>query len=534
MRWPLVAAFFAFLFVTASIAQDSAAEFAQLSPNDSPLLDLEESASQTQPGAPEVKVEDESTPTQEGEKTPENQENSENQESQPEEAAEGQEPQESRPEEQGEETLPPEMMEQDPFATTAAPELTTEATVKEEPAPETVEKPTESEHQEVPSVPISPVAIEETSTTEASTSEAPSSEAPTEAPNSQTTESSRPVDELRLNEGEVSELGLSESATGAPDEDPSTSGDEDVFAGDKTLFQQEQTMRALTEEFATAPVPPTFPIVELPNANPENEEEQTEGQKEEEKEVTTQAPKRVEEVMIPESTNEEEEQVTEPTKEGEQQLPELPLFVPPEEMEKQETTQAPEEVVEEKKEEPVVELTNIEFNDEFKDPESGSFKKLRDQISHDFKKVLGKVLGDNFVDYEIVEMRPGSVIVDGRIITKQEIMDPEAVAEQMEQVINSNGGTLGGNNVDTKTISVNGFVAKNNVELISDPSASKTGYIVFGAIAIGILIIATAIVAIIIFGVANRRAAGSMKLKDDVNMAENGKSPYKNNATVNL
>lgn len=99
-------------------------------------------------------------------------------------------------------------------------------------------------------------------------------------------------------------------------------------------------------------------------------------------------------------------------------------------------------------------------------------------------------------------MREGSVIVDGKIITKEEVMDSEGVAEQIEQVIDANGGALGGNNIDTKSISVNGFVAKGNVELISDPSATKTGYIVFGAIAIGILIIATAIVAIIIFGVS--------------------------------
>ena len=145
---------------------------------------------------------------------------------------------------------------------------------------------------------------------------------------------------------------------------------------------------------------------------------------------------------------------------------------------------------------------NIEFNDEFHNSQSGSFKKLNDQIGHDFRKVLTKVLGDNFVDYEIVEMRPGSVIVDGRIVTKQEIMDPEGVVEQVEQVIDANGNTLGGNQVDTKSITVNGFVSKGNLEPVTDPAATKTGLVIFAAIGIGFLIIAAVIVAIIVFGVS--------------------------------
>uniref|UniRef100_A0AC34GCZ7 SEA domain-containing protein n=1 Tax=Panagrolaimus sp. ES5 TaxID=591445 RepID=A0AC34GCZ7_9BILA len=133
---------------------------------------------------------------------------------------------------------------------------------------------------------------------------------------------------------------------------------------------------------------------------------------------------------------------------------------------------------------------NIEYNDEFHNPQSGSFKKLNEQIGHDYRKVLTKVLGDNFIDYEISEMRPGSVIVEGRILTKQEIMDPEGVVEQIEQVIDANGKTLGGNQVDTKSITVNGFVSKGNVESISDPAATKTGLVIFAAIGIGFLIIA--------------------------------------------
>uniref|UniRef100_A0A914YVS5 SEA domain-containing protein n=1 Tax=Panagrolaimus superbus TaxID=310955 RepID=A0A914YVS5_9BILA len=179
---------------------------------------------------------------------------------------------------------------------------------------------------------------------------------------------------------------------------------------------------------------------------------------------------------------------------------------------------------------------NIEYNDEFHNPQSGSFRKLNEQIGHDYRKVLTKVLGDNFIDYEISEMRPGSVIVDGRILTKQEIMDPEGVVEQIEQVIDANGGTLGGNQVDTKSITVNGFVSKANVESISDPAATKTGLVIFAAIGIGFLIIAAIRKrnAKRDTHVMNRRTNGSMKLKENIDLAENGRSSYQPPGNVNL
>lgn len=116
--------------------------------------------------------------------------------------------------------------------------------------------------------------------------------------------------------------------------------------------------------------------------------------------------------------------------------------------------------------------------------------------------MLTKVLGDNFLNFEVVEMRPGSVIVEGRIVTKQEVMDPESVSEQVGQVIEANGGVLGGNPVDTKSITVNGFTSKGNLEPVTDPAATKTGMVIFAAIGIGFLIIAAAIVAIVVFGVS--------------------------------
>uniref|UniRef100_A0AC34QKH6 SEA domain-containing protein n=1 Tax=Panagrolaimus sp. JU765 TaxID=591449 RepID=A0AC34QKH6_9BILA len=725
MRWPVFAAFLFLFCFNGIIGQQDGADFTQITADEPADLDAEEPKMEIQPGAPKVKVEDDDAPTSD-----------------------------EKPQAETEEPLPPEMTEQDPFATTAVPALTTLAaksvedveTKAPKAAEEAVDEADDAKQSAEPSVPISPVAIEEEAT------EAPLVPHPAETAATQ---------KLNLNEGEISEMTKKVTEMPANEATQSANGEEDVFAGDKTLFQQEQTMKALTEEFATAPMPkekpeeekdvePTFPIVHLPVEKAEKSgekqepvpekakssevetttekaeeplpnlpmsvagnEEEKENKKEsaehtaevesEKKEAASgeaqpsteptpepakssesgakaeaapeptpepsatpepaaQPEPTTEPAAVPESSPEpavvaestpepepktapesapepkaepspepeptttpeptpepkpaepeteskpepspEPEAKPEPSPEPEPKAEPTPEPVPesspeptpeaepkaepsPEPEPKAEPTPEPEPKAEPSPEpepkaepEPTAEPTpeptsdehvhqhhhhnlaavnpeaerkipfslrfsDIEFNDEFKNPESGSFKKLSEQISHDFKKVLTKVLGDNFVDFQVLEMRPGSVVVDGQIVTKQEVMDSEGVAEQVEQVINANGGTLGGNKVDTKSISINGFVAKGNVELISDPSASKTGYVVFGAIAIGILIIATAIIAIIIFGVrksragrhntvSNRRAAGSLKLKDDANLAENGTSSYKTGNNVNL
>ena len=197
-----------------------------------------------------------------------------------------------------EETFPPEVTEQDPFATTAAPGLTTKVVVVAdaglvEPlittqAPEPVVSesgietiPQENQHTEEKasqpaasepspeSPPVSPVVIEEAST--APEAAAPVAEAPLEETVAPETEAPR----------------VTEAAIVVPQaavtEDPMTAAqnDDDVFAGDKSLFQQEGTMKVLTDEFATSPVnvvsetvvtiEPIFPRIELPAETGEEE-----------------------------------------------------------------------------------------------------------------------------------------------------------------------------------------------------------------------------------------------------------------------
>lgn len=65
-------------------------------------------------------------------------------------------------------------------------------------------------------------------------------------------------------------------------------------------------------------------------------------------------------------------------------------------------------------------------------------------------------MGNDFVDYEITRIRQGSVIIDGQILTRNEISDSVKVAKNLEKAIIENGSQLGGNIVDTEKITING------------------------------------------------------------------------------
>ncbi|KAI1711084.1 SEA domain-containing protein [Ditylenchus destructor] len=179
-----------------------------------------------------------------------------------------------------------------------------------------------------------------------------------------------------------------------------------------------------------------------------------------------------------------------------------------------------------------VRLSNIDFMPDFEDPKSGVFRKLRDQISGDLTKVLQKTLGaENYVDFEITAMRKGSVIVEGQILSKEELSDIPTVASRLEEAITENGGNLGGNQVDVKAVRVDGIQSKGTSNMSDSnaiAAASNTGLIVGGSIAIGVLILVFAIFAVIVFGVNNRRSnKRTLKLKEEMAMAENGRSPYR-------
>ena len=91
------------------------------------------------------------------------------------------------------------------------------------------------------------------------------------------------------------------------------------------------------------------------------------------------------------------------------------------------------------------------------------------------------------------------------------------MAAKLEEIISKNGSQLGGNPVDLTSISVNGNLAHEFLMCLhclgiasrgitdgssgSIVSTTNSGYIVFGAIAVGLLIIVFSVFAIILFGV---------------------------------
>jgi hypothetical protein len=281
MRGSLKTALLVLLFITGIICQESDpnSEFPQITSNQpDEVVDGAAPKPHIQPGAPEIVIEPGpqkvETPIERLEKSSE---------SQGDEVT-------LKTHSPTEETFPPEVTEQDPFATTAAPGLTTviveNAAVKEiQPeaaAPVPLEtKPEENQaveenngaspQQELSqpspeSPPVSPVVIEEASA-------APETESPIDGS----------VPDITATEN----TGTETSAPITQDPTAVAQSDDDVFAGDKALFQQEGTKKMLlTEELATTPVEvstkvavtiePVFPRIELPAETGEDKEEEPE------------------------------------------------------------------------------------------------------------------------------------------------------------------------------------------------------------------------------------------------------------------
>jgi hypothetical protein len=125
------------------------------------------------------------------------------------------------------------------------------------------------------------------------------------------------------------------------------------------------------------------------------------------------------------------------------------------------------------------------------------------------------------------------------------------IAAKLEDTLQREGASLGGNVVDLKEVVVDGEYFNLNLIFPSFPgivskgqqdssasSATNTGYIVGGSIAIGVLILAFIIFAVIVFGVnARRNKSRTLKLKEELSMAEHGRSPFNKpngNGAVNL
>ena len=102
-------------------------------------------------------------------------------------------------------------------------------------------------------------------------------------------------------------------------------------------------------------------------------------------------------------------------------------------------------------------FTNIDFIDDFENPNSGVARKLEEQIRNDLTSALKSALGENFVGYEIDGYRRGSLILDGRVLSRDALDEASIVAAKLEETIGRNlGGQIGGNNVDLTALYVNG------------------------------------------------------------------------------
>ncbi|CAJ0593899.1 unnamed protein product [Cylicocyclus nassatus] len=180
-------------------------------------------------------------------------------------------------------------------------------------------------------------------------------------------------------------------------------------------------------------------------------------------------------------------------------------------------------------------ITSLEFMDGFADKTSGKFRKLYDQVVPELQNVLKSIMPDNFVKFEVESFMKGSVIVNGLIFTQNDIPDAEELATQIETVISVNGSKLGQNEVDSRSITVNGIPSRAYIERVhsSYPQSSSPSPLLIGSIiAVGVLVIL--IVAFIVIAINNRRTNGTMKLKDDdMPRMENGKS-YATPQTVSV
>ncbi|MCP9260193.1 hypothetical protein DINM_003369 [Dirofilaria immitis] len=186
-------------------------------------------------------------------------------------------------------------------------------------------------------------------------------------------------------------------------------------------------------------------------------------------------------------------------------------------------------------------ITSIDYIPEFGDPSSGKYKKLRDQLLPDVNFFTCNLYARNMNDFCTVrrnfwiniwacirrntfgEFLKGSVAVDGIVYTSIKPDNMEQSATEFEEQITAKNSRIGGNDVDPRSILLDGYVSKNYIERIHEgyTSNNTSSYIVGGGIAIGVL--AILLVAFIIIAdrkmdysfMNNRRTNGTLKLKEE-------------------
>ncbi|WKX89886.1 hypothetical protein Q1695_009043 [Nippostrongylus brasiliensis] len=181
-------------------------------------------------------------------------------------------------------------------------------------------------------------------------------------------------------------------------------------------------------------------------------------------------------------------------------------------------------------------ITSIEYEDDFGDKSSGKYKKLRDQLMPQVNSILKTILGDNFAGFEITSLTKGSVVVNGLIITREDIQDAEDLATKIETTVSTNKSAFGQLEIDSKSITVNGIPSRAYIDRVQSSypqSASPSALLIGSIIAVGVVVIL--IVAFIIIAINNRRTNGTMKLKgDDLPRVEAGKGAYTNPQAISV
>ncbi|KHN75070.1 hypothetical protein Tcan_16270 [Toxocara canis] len=180
-------------------------------------------------------------------------------------------------------------------------------------------------------------------------------------------------------------------------------------------------------------------------------------------------------------------------------------------------------------------VTSIDYTKDFENNESGKSKKLRDQLLPDLEEIFGAIFTNTYEGVSIDSITKGSVVIDGHVYTLTKPDDTEQLATEFEQRVTAKGAQIGGNDVDIRSVSLNGFVSKNYVERIHEgyTSGGTSAYVIGGGIAIGV--IAILLVAFAVIAMNNRRTNGTLKLKEEnIAMAENGRSPWNETSPVNL
>ncbi|GMR51201.1 hypothetical protein PMAYCL1PPCAC_21396 [Pristionchus mayeri] len=180
-------------------------------------------------------------------------------------------------------------------------------------------------------------------------------------------------------------------------------------------------------------------------------------------------------------------------------------------------------------------LKGLEYIPDFADPDSGKFRKLRDQLLPDLRRHFEKVLHDFIaVDLSAVEKERG-VVAHGVVYTRSSIVDLYETANKVEAELELTQMRLGGNEIDGGTFTINGINARTPVERVQQSAASSDSSIAFiiaGIITIGVIVILIVVFVTILMN-NHRRGVGSIKLKEDAE-AEAGRRAQMHYGNVNL